>query len=57
MARIIALALGLDHDFFDKPEMLGEPIALLRPLNYEGQISVIFFTTLSQALSFICFSW
>ncbi|KAL5545855.1 hypothetical protein UlMin_005542 [Ulmus minor] len=42
VARIIALALGLDHDFFDKPEMLGEPIALLRPLHYEGQISVIF---------------
>ncbi|KAL5537629.1 hypothetical protein UlMin_045613 [Ulmus minor] len=37
VARIIALALGLDHDFFDKPEMLGEPIALLRPLHYEGQ--------------------
>ncbi|KAL5572564.1 hypothetical protein UlMin_022161 [Ulmus minor] len=37
VARIIALALGLDHDFFDKPEMLGEPIATLRLLHYEGQ--------------------
>lgn len=36
VARIIALALGLDGDFFDKPEMLGEPIATLRLLHYEG---------------------
>ncbi|KAL5545849.1 hypothetical protein UlMin_005536 [Ulmus minor] len=37
LARIIALALGLERDFFDKPEMLGEPIATLRILHYEGQ--------------------
>ncbi|KAL5545853.1 hypothetical protein UlMin_005540 [Ulmus minor] len=37
VARIIALALGLDRDFFDKPEMLGEPFATLRLLHYEGQ--------------------
>ncbi|XP_015899526.3 2-oxoglutarate-Fe(II) type oxidoreductase hxnY isoform X1 [Ziziphus jujuba] len=34
VARIIALALDLDIDFFDKPEMLGEPIATLRLLHY-----------------------
>lgn len=39
VARIIALALGLDGDFFDKPEMLGEPIATLRLLHYEGRVS------------------
>ncbi|KAL6006083.1 hypothetical protein ACLOJK_040128 [Asimina triloba] len=36
VARIIALALDLDGDFFDKAEMLGEPIATLRLLHYEG---------------------
>lgn len=36
VARIIALALDLDGDFFDKPEMLDEPIAILRLLHYEG---------------------
>ena len=36
MARIIALALDLDVDFFDRPEMLGGPIATLRLLHYEG---------------------
>ncbi|PIA42732.1 hypothetical protein AQUCO_02000294v1 [Aquilegia coerulea] len=39
VARIIALALDLDGDFFDKPEMLGEPIATLRLLHYEGSVS------------------
>ncbi|KAJ7973798.1 2-oxoglutarate (2OG) and Fe(II)-dependent oxygenase superfamily protein [Quillaja saponaria] len=39
VARIIALALDLDVDFFDKPEMLGEAIATLRLLHYAGQIS------------------
>ncbi|XP_054786890.1 2-oxoglutarate-Fe(II) type oxidoreductase hxnY-like [Prosopis cineraria] len=39
VGRIIALALGLSADFFDKPEMLGEPIATLRLLHYEGQTS------------------
>ncbi|OMO58278.1 Isopenicillin N synthase [Corchorus olitorius] len=40
VARIIALALDLEVDFFDKPEMLGTPIATLRLLHYEGgQIS------------------
>ncbi|KAI4379388.1 hypothetical protein MLD38_005695 [Melastoma candidum] len=40
VARIIALALDLDIDFFDKPEMLGKPIATLRLLRYgSGQIS------------------
>ncbi|GJN32180.1 hypothetical protein PR202_gb20664 [Eleusine coracana subsp. coracana] len=36
VARIIALALDLDVDFFDRPEMLGKPIATLRLLHYEG---------------------
>jgi isopenicillin N synthase-like dioxygenase len=36
VARIIALALNLDADFFDRPEMLGDPIATLRLLHYEG---------------------
>ncbi|XP_044464907.1 2-oxoglutarate-Fe(II) type oxidoreductase hxnY isoform X2 [Mangifera indica] len=39
VARIIALALDLEVGFFDKPEMLGEPIATLRLLHYEGQVS------------------
>ncbi|KAF6164148.1 hypothetical protein GIB67_010118 [Kingdonia uniflora] len=39
VARIIALALDLDGGFFDKPEMLGEPIATLRLLHYEGRVS------------------
>ncbi|KMT03189.1 hypothetical protein BVRB_8g197380 isoform B [Beta vulgaris subsp. vulgaris] len=39
VARIIALALDLEADFFDKPEMLGNPIATLRLLHYEGQVS------------------
>ncbi|XP_077217860.1 azadirone synthase LFS-like isoform X4 [Tasmannia lanceolata] len=39
VARIIALALDLAGDFFDKPEMLGEPIATLRLLHYEGRAS------------------
>ena len=36
VARIIALALDLKVDFFDQPEMLGQPIAILRLLHYEG---------------------
>ncbi|XP_020099943.1 2-oxoglutarate-Fe(II) type oxidoreductase-like isoform X1 [Ananas comosus] len=39
VARIIALALDLDANFFDKPELLGDPIATLRLLHYEGQVS------------------
>ncbi|XP_043722737.1 2-oxoglutarate-Fe(II) type oxidoreductase hxnY-like isoform X2 [Telopea speciosissima] len=39
VARIIALALDLDADFFHKPEMLGKPIATLRLLHYEGRVS------------------
>lgn len=41
VGRIIALALDLDANFFDKPEMLGEPIATLRLLHYEGIKSVL----------------
>lgn len=36
VARIIAVALGLDASFFDRPEILGEPIALTRLLRYQG---------------------
>ena len=39
VARVIALALDLEVDFFDKPEMLGKPIAILRLLHYEGERS------------------
>lgn len=39
IARLIALALDLDADFFDKPEMLGNPIATLRLLHYGTQVS------------------
>ncbi|CDP22110.1 unnamed protein product, partial [Coffea canephora] len=39
VARIIALALDLDRNFFDQSEMLGDPIATLRLLHYEGKIS------------------
>ncbi|CAL1396248.1 unnamed protein product [Linum trigynum] len=39
VARIIALALDLEADFFDKPEMLGQPIAIMRLLRYGGQVS------------------
>lgn len=39
VARIIALALDLDVDFFNKPEMLGQPIATLLLLHYEGRVS------------------
>ncbi|KHG06506.1 Sexual differentiation process isp7 [Gossypium arboreum] len=35
----IALALDLEVDFFDKPEVLGKPIATLRLLHYEDQFS------------------
>ncbi|KAK3436751.1 hypothetical protein EUGRSUZ_C01476 [Eucalyptus grandis] len=38
VTRIIALALDLEADFFDKPEILGEPIATLRLLHYEGLV-------------------
>ncbi|KAK9726200.1 hypothetical protein RND81_05G197600 [Saponaria officinalis] len=39
VARLIALALELDANFFDKPEILGNPISLLRLLHYEAQVS------------------
>ena len=39
VAKIIALALNLDINFFDKPEMLGKPIATLRLLHYDGKVS------------------
>ncbi|KAJ4958935.1 hypothetical protein NE237_026046 [Protea cynaroides] len=39
VARIIALALNLDADFFDKSEIAAKPIATLRLLHYEGRVS------------------
>ncbi|XP_049405145.1 2-oxoglutarate-Fe(II) type oxidoreductase hxnY-like isoform X3 [Solanum stenotomum] len=39
VSRLIALALDLDVDFFDRPEFLGRPIATLRLLHYEGKLS------------------
>lgn len=38
IARLLALALDLDVDYFDRPEMLGKPIATMRLLHYEGNI-------------------
>lgn len=40
VARLIALALDLDVHFFDTQEMLGEAIATLRLLHYDGQILI-----------------
>jgi len=37
VARIIAIALDLEADVFEKPEIFGEPIADLRLLHYEGR--------------------
>ncbi|KAG5393605.1 hypothetical protein IGI04_023568 [Brassica rapa subsp. trilocularis] len=37
ISRILALALNLDVDYFDTPEMLGNPIAVMRLLHYEGK--------------------
>ncbi|XP_024009702.1 2-oxoglutarate-Fe(II) type oxidoreductase isoform X2 [Eutrema salsugineum] len=37
IARILALALDLEADYFDTPEMLGNPIAVMRLLHYEGK--------------------
>ncbi|CAK9158610.1 unnamed protein product [Ilex paraguariensis] len=39
IARLIALALDLEGNFFDQQEILGKPIAVLRLLHYEGLIS------------------
>lgn len=39
VSRLIALALDLDVDFFDRPEFLGRPISTLRLLHYEGKLS------------------
>lgn len=41
VSRLIALALDLDVDFFDRPEFLGRPIATLRLLHYEGKYGEI----------------
>lgn len=41
VGKIIALALGLDANFFDQPQMLGESIATLRLLHYEGIESMV----------------
>ncbi|XP_039157155.1 2-oxoglutarate-Fe(II) type oxidoreductase hxnY-like [Eucalyptus grandis] len=38
VARIIAIALDLEADVFEKPEIFGEPIADLRLLHYEGVV-------------------
>ncbi|GFS41258.1 2-oxoglutarate (2OG) and Fe(II)-dependent oxygenase superfamily protein [Actinidia rufa] len=39
IARLIALALNLEIDYFDREEIFGKPIAVLRLLHYEGRIS------------------
>lgn len=48
MARLLALALDLGVDFFDQPEMLGQPIAILRLLHYEGE-SLLSFSSRASA--------
>nr|VDD02847.1 unnamed protein product [Brassica rapa] len=37
IAKLLALALDMDADYFDSPEMLGKPISTLRLLHYEGK--------------------
>ncbi|KAL1221565.1 2-oxoglutarate-dependent dioxygenase 33 [Cardamine amara subsp. amara] len=39
IARIMALALDLDVNYFDTPEMLGNPIADMILFHYEGTLS------------------
>lgn len=39
VAQLIAVALGLNANFFDQPEMLGKPIATLRLLHYDDRAS------------------
>ncbi|KAG7633488.1 Oxoglutarate/iron-dependent dioxygenase [Arabidopsis suecica] len=36
IARVLALALNVDGDYFDTPEMLGNPLTFMRLLHYEG---------------------
>ncbi|XP_023638406.1 2-oxoglutarate-Fe(II) type oxidoreductase [Capsella rubella] len=36
IAKLLALALDLDVNYFDKPEILGNPIAVMRLVHYEG---------------------
>ena len=37
IVRLIALALNLEIDYFDREEIAGKPIAVLRLLYYEGK--------------------
>jgi isopenicillin N synthase-like dioxygenase len=41
IARVLALALNVDGDYFDTPEMLGNPLTFMRLLHYEGTDSVM----------------
>ncbi|XP_010514972.1 PREDICTED: 2-oxoglutarate-dependent dioxygenase tropC-like isoform X1 [Camelina sativa] len=36
IARVLALALNVEEDYFDKPEMLRNPLAFMRLIHYEG---------------------
>lgn len=38
IGRLLALALDLDANYFDTPEMLGKPIATMRLLHYQGHL-------------------
>lgn len=48
ISRILALALDLDVNYFDTPEMLGNPIAVMRLLHYEGGVFFFLFFFVSQ---------
>lgn len=59
IARILALALDLDADYFNTSEMLENPIAYMRLLHYEGDVyflsrTLCTHTTSNLHLSFCC---
>lgn len=38
IGKLLALALDLDVEYFDRTEMLGKPIATMRLLRYQGNL-------------------
>ena len=43
LISLIALALKLDEDFFEKVGALNEPLAFTRILHYPGTVALILF--------------